>query len=269
MKATVYEVKLIGPQDIVVGEQFGLTITLSPSVEANATISKISGTDYNEIGRTEKYWNADGDLCTTETYIHQFGIKLPSQTTVKFTGTYTFNVTQFTLEPFTLRVIVDAFGGITKDYTASKEHVWAKVKATYFRTTYEDESHDWPGYFYNNLPRTALSYGTPSLINTNVVLTEDTSSETKIEAKVRDRGPWFPFGRYYPKDTDWYNDYWDDAGWKPLAVFMYGLIRAEDTNYYVINGASIDLSEGAIKGLKGKEYNPNNWPNPQIYWRFK
>ena len=107
-------------------------------------------------------------------------------------------------------------------------------------------------------------------MNTYVVLTEDLNSETQVEAKIRDRGPWFPYGTYYPANNDWYNDYWDDAGWKPLAEFMQGLRRAGDTSpWYPINGAGIDLSEGAIKELRGQNYNPNDWPSPQIYWRFK
>lgn len=84
--------------------------------------------------------------------------------------------------------------------------------------------------------------------------------------KVRDRGPWFPYKASYPAGSDWYNEYWDDGGWKPLAGFMQGLIRKGDDNLYVINGAALDLTEKAIEDL-GFDFNVY-WSG-NVYWRSK
>ncbi|MFH1235587.1 MAG: hypothetical protein V1685_01455, partial [Parcubacteria group bacterium] len=114
-------------------------------------------------------------------------------------------------------------------------------------------------------PRAALPYGLPSLFDSWIVL-KKTLAGGSVDAMIKSRGPWFPYKTAYPKNNNWYNDYWDDAGWKPLAEFMNGLRRAGDTNTRrPINGAGLDLTEKAITDLG---FSFNKYWSGTVYWRL-
>jgi len=56
------------------------------------------------------------------------------------------------------------------------------------------------------------------------------------------------------------------GGWKPLAEFMQGLIRVNDTYDRIINGSGIDLTKNAIESLG---FTWNEFWSGTVYWRFK
>ncbi|MHC4646346.1 MAG: hypothetical protein ACYTBJ_12670 [Planctomycetota bacterium] len=89
-----------------------------------------------------------------------------------------------------------------------------------------------------------------------------TLSGSAVDAKIRSRGPWSPLTPYYPPNNDWYNEYWDDGDWKPLAEFMQGLRRAGDGQ--VINGAGLDLTQNTIESLG---FTWNQYWSGTVYWR--
>ncbi len=274
-------VSLSGPDDVVLGQEFTINVN---TVDGNhtGTITIVSGTAYFPAYRTEKYWDAEDEEYTTPAYKHEFGIELPDPAQVQITsGAGTFAVTQFTLEPFTIKVSVPGRNDTTVQWT--DEHVWCLVKSTYLADASrkgDEEGHEnEPGYWNPNTACGALPYGYPHLLNYWIV-GKKALADDEIEIKIRDRGPHFPFEYHevlrpdarYPAQGDdcWscYNDYWgageDDAGWKPLAEFMNGLLRAGDgTN---INGAGLDLTKKAIQDL-GFNWNAD-WSG-NVYWRLK
>ena len=152
-------------------------------------------------------------------------------------------------------------------YEAAAEDVWAKVKGTYIGdiSLGPEEGHENdPGYFDNDQARAALPYGATNELNSMLVV-KKALSDAGVDTKVRDRGPWFPYKTYYPSGNDWYNEYWDDGGWKPLAEFMNGLRQAERGDP-AINGSGIDLTKNAIESLG---FSWNEFWSGTVYWRFK
>jgi hypothetical protein len=265
--------EVTGPEHVVLGDEFTLDLVVeagdaAPPWNGEATISIPSGTPYSWVGRSEKYWDAAGNMKDTPIYRHEFGVKLPDPPECAITdGIGSFKITQFKMESFQIQASLKNVPKCCGTYEIAREHCWARVKATYIGPPIGPESeHDWPGYFDNDKPRAALPYGSPSLFNSWIVLKKALTG-SELAAKIRDRGPWFPYRTAYPAGNDFYNDYWDDAGWKSLAEFMQGLRRVGDpVATRKINGAGLDLTEKAITDL-GFTFS-TTWSGT-LYWRKK
>ena len=280
-----YDMILTGPADIVLGEQFTIEAQMKPDLGIGSfETSLIDGPEYNSFNRSEKYWDNQEQEHDTPAYTHHRGLKLPQTYLYDFATRKTYlNFTLYTMQPFTVNLtyfkneIPNTMIELSRTKEYGNEHIWAKVISTYFTVDpeYRHENVDWPGYLIPTLSRVALPYGSNNLINQWVVLKEDITNQTEAEAKIRDKGPWFPWRTDYPSGNDYYNEYWADGGWQPLAILMKDLIRTHETlrddqgNLVPITDAAIDLTEGAIKALRGENYDQyTSWKKP-IYWRFK
>lgn len=105
-QVTVRQVELTGIANNIVGDQFTLNVKVTPAWNGNAAISVEAGTAYSFSTGSETYWDAHGNVQTTSPYNHEFGIKLPEPASVAITaGNGSFTVTQFTMEPFTIKVV--------------------------------------------------------------------------------------------------------------------------------------------------------------------
>jgi hypothetical protein len=257
-------VTLTAPDDVTLGLWFGVSVNVSNSWSGDATVST-SGTAYSTTSRSETYWNVDsGTTSTTVAYAHEFGSRVHDTAISISNGSGSFVVTQYKMQPFTLTVTLSGGAGSgVKSYT--KEHVWALVKQTQHTQIPENNNEDTNaiGTWLNNQPRGALPWGATSLMNSWIVCKVNLI-DVGTEVKIRDRGPNFPLSPYYPANNNWYNVYWNEGGWAPLAVLMNGLHRASsDPNLRTeINGAGLDLSPGARSALQITE-------NGNILWRFR
>jgi hypothetical protein len=244
---TVVTLVLSGPDNVVIAQAFSISVS--------------TGASWNG-----SYWDASHNIQTTPAYRHEFGVKVP-ETVAITNGSGSFSATQFTMEAFGIKVTLrDVAGGCYDVYEVDKENVWARVKGTYIGdiSLGPEEGHENdPGYFDNNKPRAALPYGATNQLN-SILLVKKSLADAGVDTKVRDRGPFFPYREYYPKNNDWYNEYWDDGGWKPLAEFMQGLRRVGSG--LIINGSGIDLTKNAIESLG---FSWNEFWSGTVYWRFK
>ena len=132
MEANVEKVKveLTGPDHVVLGDRFALNATITPAWNGTADISIEMGDSYSSTMRAETYWDAEGNSQNTSQYKHEFGIRLPAPATVTINnGTGSFTATQFTMEPFKIKIARQGLPNGEATYEITKERCWARVKA--------------------------------------------------------------------------------------------------------------------------------------------
>ncbi len=268
------------PECIVLGEPFKVDVQLTAAA-VNPGVFKIykdphRGSDYENKKREIRFAERtiketfEWGLCNAEgnAGVRPQEEKLCNviQEKPAVQGGASFEMTEFSMDPFKLIVNYDTYSASV--YIRS-EKIWAKSLSSCFFTPWDGNDAPTAGNFINEDSVVALP--TTAYFNKGVVLSLDCKKGNFVPAIVRDVGPWFPF-KSYPA-----NHYWDvDVGWPPLAEKAEGLTRIGDQNAYGINGASIDLSVGAINRLTGipipvpESYQNfcNQYGLRPIYWRF-